>query len=84
MEFKSIEELLAMLESLRMIGFGSQGTCYLNKKTGEVYKIFNQFIEDFMDDKIIYTKKELSNNYYVFVANGDKNLDLSDLDTCSK
>ena len=32
----------------------------------------------------VYTKKELSNNYYVFVANGDKNLDLSNLDTCSK
>ena len=59
MEFKSKEELLMFLKSLRMIGFGSQGTCYLNKKTGKVYKIFNQFIEDFMDDKIIYTKKEL-------------------------
>ena len=32
----------------------------------------------------VYTKKELSDNYYVFVANGDKNLDLSNLDTCSK
>ena len=59
MEFKSKEELLMFLKSLRMIGFGSQGTSYLNKKTGEVYKIFNQFIEDFMDDKIKYTKKEL-------------------------
>ena len=63
----------------------------VNSKVG-MYSIIKTDNEDAIKDYEkyyktkykVYTKKELSNNYYVFVANGDKNLDLSDLDTCSK
>lgn len=63
----------------------------VNSKVG-MYSIIKTDNEDVLKDYEkyyktkykVYTKKELSDNYYVFVANGDKNLDLSDLDTCSK
>ena len=63
----------------------------VNSKVG-MYSIIKTDNEDVIKDYEkyyktkykVYTKKELSDNYYVFVANGDKNLDLSDLDTCSK
>ncbi len=63
----------------------------VNSKVG-MYSIIKTDNEDVVNDYEkyyktkykVYTKKELSDNYYVFVANGDKNFDLSDLDTCSK
>lgn len=63
----------------------------VNSKVG-MYSIIKTDNEDVIKDYEkyyktkykVFTKKELSDNYYVFVANGDKNLDLSDLDTCSK
>lgn len=63
----------------------------VNSKVG-MYSIIKTDNEDVIKDYEkyyktkykVYTKKELSDNYYVFVANGDKNLDLSNLDTCSK
>lgn len=59
MRLNSKEILLMLLEELKVIGYGSQGVCYLNEKTGEVYKIFNQAIDDYPEDKIKYTKTEL-------------------------
>ena len=46
MEFKSQEELLLFLRSLKEIGFGSQGICYYNPKDKKVYKIFHQFFDN--------------------------------------
>lgn len=61
MEFQNKEIMLMILQNklyYEKIGAGSQGTCYRNKKTNEVYKIFNQYIYD-DEDKILYNKEEL-------------------------
>lgn len=56
MEFKNKKVMQIILNNLSIIGQGSQGICYYNKKD-EVYKIFHQAFED--DDFINYTKNEL-------------------------
>ena len=56
MEFKNKKVMQIILNNLPIIGQGSQGICYYNKKD-EVYKIFHQAFED--DDFINYTKNEL-------------------------
>lgn len=60
MEFQNKEIMNIILNNLDIIGQGSQGVCYHNKKTKEVYKIFHQALEDYNDDELInYTKDEL-------------------------
>ena len=51
MEFKNKKVMQIILNNLPIIGQGSQGICYYNKKD-EVYKIFHQAFED--DDFINY------------------------------
>ena len=61
MEFYSRDEVIFQLILSKEIGSGSQGTCYLNAITNDVYKIFNQFfylnIDE--DEKVIYIKDEI-------------------------
>lgn len=59
MEFQNKEIMKIILNNLPVIGEGSQGICYYNEKTKEVYKIFHQALEDDNDDYINYTKEEL-------------------------
>ena len=47
MEFKSKKDLLLKIKSLKKIGFGAQGICYLDKNTYLVYKIYNDFFDDY-------------------------------------
>ena len=59
MYFNNKEEVINKLESLQIIGDGSQGTCYLDSKKSLVYKIFHQFLDDYeFDEKIKYTSCE--------------------------
>lgn len=73
MNFISREHLLSYLNILSFIGMGSQGECYLDKKTNKVYKIFHQYIDELDEDwKFNFTKENLlkfsniENNSYVF------------------
>lgn len=73
MNFVSRDHLFSYLKQLLFIGLGSQGECYLDKKTNIVYKIFHQYIDDLKDDwKLNYDKENLlkfsniENNTYVF------------------
>lgn len=59
MKFRNKEVMDIILNNLEEIGRGSQGICYLNKKTNEVYKIFHQTIDCDPDEYINYTKGEL-------------------------
>lgn len=61
MNFKNKKIMLEKMKELAILGFGSQGICYYNKNTNEVYKIFHQAIDEYEDDddKINYTKEEL-------------------------
>lgn len=61
MNFQSKETMFMILQNklyYEKIGAGSQGTCYHNKKTNEVYKIFDQYIYD-DEYKILYNREEL-------------------------
>ena len=59
-------------EYIREIGSGSQGICYYNFKTKDVYKIFYQYFDDDEDFYIEYTSEEfmrfsnIINDTYVF------------------
>lgn len=73
MNFISKNHLLFYLNSLLFIGMGSQGECYLDKKTNRVCKIFHQYIDDIDDGwKFNFTKENLlkfsniENNSYIF------------------
>ena len=73
MYFNNKEEVINKLESLQIIGDGSQGTCYLDSKKSLVYKIFHQFLDDYeFDEKIKYTSCEflrfnhISNNTFIW------------------
>ena len=74
MYFKTKEELLIRLKSLEEIGFGCQGTCYLDKETNKVYKIFNQYLdEDIVEDEMVYYNSDdilrfsnVKNNTFIF------------------
>ena len=54
--FVNREHLNVYLKSLRYIGQGSQGVCYLNIKNNTVYKIFHAYYDD---DGVYYEKKEI-------------------------
>lgn len=58
MKFKSKEELLLFLRSLKELGFGSQGICYYNLKDKKVYKIFHQFFDDDDDEYIVCYRED--------------------------
>lgn len=73
MKFISREYLLSYLKNLLFIGMGSQGECFLDKKTNKVFKIFHQYVDELDDDwKFNYTKENLlkfsniRNNSYIF------------------
>lgn len=59
MEFQTKEIMEIILNNLEVIGQGSQGICYHNQKTNEVYKIFHQALDNNDDYFINYTKDEL-------------------------
>lgn len=71
MYFNNSEELLNRIKSLKEIGKGTQGTCYLDINKNIVYKIFNQYFDNDYD-KIIYTKEEflqfknIENNTFIW------------------
>lgn len=52
MVFKRKEDLMLYLNKLTYIGFGSQAVVYLDKKSGNVLKIFHSFLEE--DDEYLY------------------------------
>ena len=74
MYFKNKKELLVKLKFFNEIGFGSQGTCYLDNNTNTVYKVFNQYLdEDIEEDEIICYNKDdimrfsnIKNNTFIF------------------
>lgn len=73
MNFISREHLLSYLKRLSFIGMGSQGECFLDKKTNKVYKIFHQYVDELDDGwKFNFTRENLlkfsniENNSYIF------------------
>ncbi len=59
MEFKKINELKLYLRKLQEIGFGSRGTCFLNRKNGTVFKVFHGFDEIDEDYSFNYSSEEI-------------------------
>lgn len=59
MNFSNIDIMLLRLKDLKEIGLGSQGICYLNESTNEVYKIFHQAFDNDTEYKITYSKNDL-------------------------
>lgn len=58
MFFKNRMELLNFLRTCQMIGYGSQGTCYLNSTKNIVYKVFNQYLDEEDNEYYIDYSKE--------------------------
>ena len=52
MIFNKKEDLILYLNKLTYIGFGSQAVVYLDKKSGNILKIFYSFLEE--DDEYLY------------------------------
>ena len=77
MEF-SRKELDNLLYNLVYIGSGSQGTCYLDKSTNTVYKVFHSYSDRessfYSVSDIMSIKDEFNNTYYfpkdVILVNG--------------
>lgn len=69
MYFKNEDDLLLKIKSLKEIGFGAQGICYLDKNTSLVYKIYNGFFDgyklhcNYVD---IMKFSNIKNNTYIF------------------
>ena len=64
MNFESNKLLSLYLKKLIPIGIGSCGECFLNPKTNQVFKIFNQFFEEedgfsYNDEYAEYNEKEI-------------------------
>ena len=50
MVFKRKEDLMLYLNKLTYIGFGSQAVVYLDKKSGNIFKVFHLFFEEPVDE----------------------------------
>lgn len=75
MYFKTKKEFLIYLSYLKVIGLGSQGVVYFDRRSNKVFKVFHQFFEDYDEDFYVkYTDKELlrfssvDNNTFVWAC----------------
>lgn len=59
MRFDSKDNLLSFLRNFEEIGSGSQGTCYYDPIKKQVYKIYNQYLDDLDEYYIDYTKDNI-------------------------
>lgn len=56
MTFYSREEVMNFIHTLKPLGDGSQGVCYVDKNFRKVYKFYRSYLEF---DDILYTKEEI-------------------------
>lgn len=54
--FVNRDHFNAYLKNMKMIGYGSQGACFLDAKTNTVYKVFHAFFED---EDACYSENEI-------------------------
>ena len=70
MKFKSKSELDSFLSTLKFIGEGCQGLCFLDKKTNQVYKIYSEYYYDLEDtghtDSDIMELGHISNSTFIW------------------
>lgn len=70
MKFRSKEELDSFLSTLKFIGEGCQGLCFLDKKTNQVYKIYSEYYYDLEDagytDSDIMEFGQISNSTFIW------------------
>ena len=70
MKFKSKKELDSFLSTLKFIGEGCQGLCFLDKKTNQVYKIYSEYYYDLEDagyiDSDIMEFGQISNSTFIW------------------
>lgn len=70
--FVNREHLSVYLETLKYIGQGSQGVCYLNIKNNTVYKIFHAYYDDddvYCDEKEILKFSNIHNDTFIWPIN---------------
>ena len=70
MKFKSKKELDSFLSTLKFIGEGCQGLCFLDKKTNQVYKIYSEYYYELEDagyiDSDIMEFGQISNSTFIW------------------
>lgn len=70
MKFRNKEELDNFLSTLKFIGEGCQGLCFLDKKTNQVYKIYGEYYYDLEDtgytDSDIMELGHISNSTFIW------------------